>query len=285
MAWTLPRTYVAGEIITASILNTYVRDDFRYLHGDDGTTTLAAGLTLGAFALTINALETVGADGIVNKEQVEDHTHVDTANCGTVAHSALTGLTAGDDHTQYQKESLLTTEGDIPYATADSTWARKAIGTAGQVFRVNAGATAPEWAASIATKEFYIPVTYSGGTWTTAPMGALLDADTETGYCSFAVPDDFVSITEAVFIVSPSSTQAAANWDIAATYGTIGQAYNTHAESDTATTYNVTNGQFFEVNVATILTALAVADIVSIGITCKNASHPLIAMGVRLKYV
>lgn len=39
----------------------------------------------------------------------------------------------------------LTTAGDIPYATAAATVARLGIGTAGQVLKTNAGATAPEW--------------------------------------------------------------------------------------------------------------------------------------------
>jgi hypothetical protein len=42
---------------------------------------------------------------------------------------------------------LVTTAGDTLYATAADTLARLAIGTAGQVLKVNSGATAPEWAA------------------------------------------------------------------------------------------------------------------------------------------
>ena len=61
------------------------------------------------------------------------------------AHTNLSGLTAGDDHTQYQKEDLLTTQGDIPYATGASTWARLPKGTAGQRLRMNSDATAPAW--------------------------------------------------------------------------------------------------------------------------------------------
>jgi hypothetical protein len=40
-----------------------------------------------------------------------------------------------------------TTAGDIDYYTSSTAKARIAIGTAGQVLQVNAGATAPEWAA------------------------------------------------------------------------------------------------------------------------------------------
>lgn len=69
--------------------------------------------------------------------------------------------TARDDHTQYLLRSLLTTQGDMPYATAAGVWARLAKGTAGQVLTMNGGATAPSWvtpslandAATVATAE------------------------------------------------------------------------------------------------------------------------------------
>lgn len=46
-------------------------------------------------------------------------------------------------------QSLLTTQGDIPYASAANTPARLAKGTAYQQLAMNSGATAPEWAASL----------------------------------------------------------------------------------------------------------------------------------------
>ena len=38
MAWTTPRTWVVGEIVTAAIQNTHVRDNLRTLYPDYGTT-------------------------------------------------------------------------------------------------------------------------------------------------------------------------------------------------------------------------------------------------------
>jgi hypothetical protein len=43
---------------------------------------------------------------------------------------------------------VVTTAGDLLYATAADTVTRLGIGTAGQILRVNSGATAPEWAAA-----------------------------------------------------------------------------------------------------------------------------------------
>lgn len=50
---------------------------------------------------------------------------------GITAHSGLTGLTSGDDHTQYLREDVLTTKGDIYAATASATVARLAVGSNG----------------------------------------------------------------------------------------------------------------------------------------------------------
>jgi len=124
-------------------MNAHVRDNTRYLKGLDGAVTLSDGLNLGANELTINSLETVGVDGIVNKEQVEDHTHQDADNCGTLDHGlALTGLT-DDDHTQYTKKATLTTQGDLYYASGASTPARLAIGAAGKY--LYSDGTDPSW--------------------------------------------------------------------------------------------------------------------------------------------
>ena len=45
-------------------------------------------------------------------------------------------------------DMVLTTQGDVPYASAANTPARLALGSAGQVLQVNSGGTAPEWATS-----------------------------------------------------------------------------------------------------------------------------------------
>jgi hypothetical protein len=95
-------------------------------------TSLGVGVK-GAFASVDARL-----DDIDTNKAAAVHTHDHGA--------ALTGL-ADDDHPQYQLKSLLTTQGDIPYATGAGTWARLPKGTGLQYFRMNAGATAPEWAA------------------------------------------------------------------------------------------------------------------------------------------
>jgi len=46
--WTFPRTWVTSEIVTASIMNTHVRDNLKYIHGDSGPVTIINTLTLPA---------------------------------------------------------------------------------------------------------------------------------------------------------------------------------------------------------------------------------------------
>ena len=61
----------------------------------------------------------------------------------------LTGLAAGSasgNSLRYEQvNGVVTTAGDLLYATAAGTLTRVGIGTAGQQLRTNAGATAPEW--------------------------------------------------------------------------------------------------------------------------------------------
>ena len=46
MGWTAPRTWVAGEIVTAALMNAHVRDNTRYLKGLDGVPTIESGVII-----------------------------------------------------------------------------------------------------------------------------------------------------------------------------------------------------------------------------------------------
>ena len=159
MAWTAPRTWVAGEIVTAALMNTHIRDNERYLKGLDGAITLSDALILpdgAGYYLHISILTTVQRDALTPTAGMIIYNSTTTqfnkyengawrADLGFNSdHGGFGGL-GDDDHTQYVLESLLTTQGDLPYATAASTWTRLAKGTADQFLRMNAGATAPEW--------------------------------------------------------------------------------------------------------------------------------------------
>jgi len=60
----------------------------------------------GAAAAAVTTHEAASDPHTGYRLESADHSHASTGlQAGTVAHSALTGLTTGDDHTQYQKES------------------------------------------------------------------------------------------------------------------------------------------------------------------------------------
>ena len=48
MAWTTPRTWVTGEVVTAALMNTHVRDNTRYLKGLEGAVTIEDDINIGA---------------------------------------------------------------------------------------------------------------------------------------------------------------------------------------------------------------------------------------------
>ena len=71
------------------------------------TGTTSTTVALGDAAAALDATHAGAADPHTGyRLESADHSHASTGlQGGTVAHSALTGLTTGDDHTQYQKES------------------------------------------------------------------------------------------------------------------------------------------------------------------------------------
>ena len=106
----------------------------------------------------------------------------------------------------------------------------------------------------------------------------------DKAFVNFRVPPGFSSITTASFLVLPLVTDAAANWGIFAYYGATGETSGTHAQSDSATTYNVTSSQWFEINVAGILTNLAAGDNVGMYLIIETNADRVILAGLRLNY-
>ena len=120
MAWTAPRTWVVGEIVTAAQLNTHIRDNESYLKGIGQVPTIQSGLivdsSLGTEYLTIPRLTTTQRDALTPTAGMMIYNTTTTqfnkyengawrADLGFNSHHGdLSGLT-DDDHTQYQKES------------------------------------------------------------------------------------------------------------------------------------------------------------------------------------
>ena len=77
----------------------------------------------------------------------------DFLNVGTDGHTLVADSSVSPTGVKWAVDpvaDVVTTAGDILYATAADTLTRLGIGTAGQVLKVNSGATAPEWGAAAA---------------------------------------------------------------------------------------------------------------------------------------
>lgn len=83
--------------------------------------------------------------------RLDDRTSLGSYRTGAVAaltaHSAATGLTTGDDHTQYLLESTVTAKGDLLVATASATITNLAVGSNGlKLVADSAQSTGVKWA-------------------------------------------------------------------------------------------------------------------------------------------
>ena len=135
-----------GQIL-AKATNTDM--DFTWITNDVGditavntTAPLAGGGTSGALTLSVTAA-TTSASGVV---QLSDST---STTSSVLAATPTAVKSAYDLANGAIAKTTVTTAGDIIYRNA-TVPTRLAIGTAGQVLKVNAGATAPEWAAASA---------------------------------------------------------------------------------------------------------------------------------------
>jgi len=172
MGWSTPATWVAGTVVTASDMNTYIRDNQRYLKGIGQVPTIESGLTIdntdGDERLLLPLLSTAEIGTVLNVEgevAFDEQTHQMKEYDGTAVRALISEADVDDtpvngvttfpisSNWAYDFINTLTTQADLPYATAAGTWARLAKGTGTQYLRMNSGATAPEWTSvTLATK-------------------------------------------------------------------------------------------------------------------------------------
>ena len=161
--------------------------------------------------------------------------------------------------------------------------------TDGYVLYWDAAASKYQVKALAFTKEFFEPVNTTGA----APDDYFshtcktLAAVDEFSVCDFGVPSDFSSIIAVELIIVSSDTQAAADYDISSSYGAVGENCVLHQESDTTSTYSVTGGQFYALDISGILSVLAAGDIVGIKLIKKVAVETetwVKVFGIHFKY-
>lgn len=128
-----------------------------------------------------------------------------------------------------------TTSGDLDYYTAATTKARIAKGTAGQVFTMNAGATAPEWQTISTGGMTLLATTTLSGTSTVASSIA------QTYNTLVIIATGITYSASAVFRINPNSTAGQIE-STGLQSGTVIAAININPYSTTSLASNSSNG-------------------------------------------
>ena len=148
------KLFNTGDVLTAAQVNTYLQEQTVMVFASSAARTsalsgvLAEGMV--SYLQDTNAVEVyngsawVGVSGAGDVTEVQAGTGISVAS-GTGPIPVVTNTMA----------TAIDAAGDLIYGTGADTFARLGIGTAGQVLKVNSGATAPEWGAA------------AGGSWTT----------------------------------------------------------------------------------------------------------------------
>lgn len=152
-----------GQILSK---NSNTDMDFVWIANDQGDITgitasspLTGGGTSGAITVGIQSASTTQSGAV----QLTDST---SSTSTTTAATPNSVKSAYDLANAAIPKSLVDSAGDLIYATANDTVARLAIGTAGQVLKVNSGATAPEWGAASSTPTFSGALVYNSANTT-----------------------------------------------------------------------------------------------------------------------
>jgi hypothetical protein len=120
--------------------------DFTWITNDVGditAVTVSSPLTGGGTSGSVSVGILSGTTSNLGAVQLSDST---SSTSTTLAATANAVKTSYDLAAAAVPKSTVTTAGDVIYGTGSAAVTRLGIGTAGQILRVNSGATAPEWA-------------------------------------------------------------------------------------------------------------------------------------------
>ena len=143
------KLFNTGDVLTAAQVNTYLQEQTVMVFASSAARTsalsgvLAEGMV--SYLQDTNAVEVyngsawVGVSGAGDVTEVQAGTGISVAS-GTGPIPVVTNTMA----------TTINAAGDLIYGTGNDAFTRLGIGTAGQVLKVNSGATAPEWGAAAA---------------------------------------------------------------------------------------------------------------------------------------
>lgn len=217
----------------------------------------------------------------VSTDVIED----DAVTTAKIPDNAVTTAKIADDAVSGAKIAMGSDAvGDILYYNG-TDYVRLAKGTGNQALVMNNGATAPEWATI--SREMFIPISSTGvsGTGYGAIVGEFPTSERANGAVInfvFKIPDDFVSLIEAVILNIPDATETI-QIDVATDFGQADEAYNNHSGSLTDDQASATQFQLLEHDVSGALTGITAGDYVGMKVTSNTTQLDLV--GLQIKYV
>lgn len=81
-----------------------------------------------------------------------------------------------------------------------------------------------------------------------------------TGFFSFRIPSDFVSLNKLVMVAIPNNTTVDKDIELSSDYGAIGEPYNSHSESNATLLWSATAGELIEFDISSVFSALSAGD-------------------------
>lgn len=135
MAWTAPRTWVTSEVVTASIMNTHVRDNF--LETAPAKATTANGIILSGTSVNSIVTRVPGVDFVSASESTTSTSYTDLSTSGpsismTTGTRALVGVGAYMSSNTAGSSALMSwaVSGATTLSATDDRAARKESGVA-----------------------------------------------------------------------------------------------------------------------------------------------------------
>ena len=227
------KLFNTGDVLTAAQVNTYLNEQTVMVFASSAARTsalsgvLAEGMV--SYLQDTNAVEVYNGSAWVGVGNVGDITEVQAG----VGISVASG-TGPIPVITNSSTDLITTAGDLLYGTAADTVARLGIGTAGQVLKVNSGATAPEWGAA-AGGGGGMTLLNSGGT--SLSGSATTVSFTSTGYVNLQI-----QVLGVKFAADANGYTVRINGDTAANYSTLrSNIYDTAPSFDPNSTVGATS--------------------------------------------
>lgn len=111
-------------------------------------------------------------------------------------------------------------------------------------------------------------------------------ASNSQGYFNFHFPSNLLTLTSLnlIGIVTPAAALAGRDIDRYSHYGSVGQAYNTHSQSDLATTFDLStqSNMIWQMDISSLFTSWAAGDCAGLQIDHNSIGGSIYYLGILL---